>query len=234
MVSLLLLFALCMTGLLAVAPAHAALAVSIAAGCPMPGQSPCAPFQPLGVKGNNFPPEITVQIYLDSPVNPIGRATTARDGSFTLMGRTPQAPIGQHTVVAQTSSSGQATAFAATVSASATITIRPEVFSTPSSGSAGSTAKAYGYGFGAAEVIKLYWDTPTNFLGTTRSNALGSFYGTTAISFTVPSNATVGNHLIIAVGQRSRAVNYYYVYTSVAANDTLRTAGARMRLSGTP
>jgi hypothetical protein len=64
---------------------------------------------------------------------------------------------------------------------------------------------ATGFGF-RQEVVAVSWDMPPQVLGTRSANALGSFAGTTALTFTVPLSASVGTHLVYGVGQTSHAV----------------------------
>lgn len=65
-----------------------------------------------------------------------------------------------------------------------------------------------GFGFGRSEPVRLYWDNPVTQLGTTVSNAVGSFYGGAALVFKVPAGAAAGLHHVIAIGLHSGARVY--------------------------
>jgi N-acetylneuraminic acid mutarotase len=86
---------------------------------------------------------------------------------------------------------------------SAEIDTPPATALRQSSGTAGSGNAVGGLGFAPRESVVAYWGAPGALrLGSTTTGAQGSFGGTGAISFTVPSSAT-GTYAIYAVGQSS-------------------------------
>ncbi len=149
------------------------------------------------ITGTTFAPNETVNIYADSTTAPLTTTTAGTDGSFVLHGTVRQGPYGPHTLIAQ----GQSSGLVGTTSFFETA----RLLLPPYSGAAGSTVQALGFGFAAGEQVKVYWNTPRQFLGTATANALGSFSGTTALTVTVPAGAPLGANLVFGVGQTSSA-----------------------------
>jgi hypothetical protein len=144
--------------------------------------------------GSGFTGNEAVRIYLagiGSQV--IAHATSNSNGSFSVAAREPQSPYGPRSFLGMGQTSGRIGA--------ASFSVTARVVSDPNSGAVGSTAIAQGYGFGAADLIYLYWDDLNTSLGVGTADASGSFTGTAGISFTVPAGAAPGIHTIIAVDQ---------------------------------
>jgi outer membrane protein assembly factor BamB len=86
-------------------------------------------------------------------------------------------------------------------SSATNFTVTPGVALTPTSGPPGSTVTVSGAGFGAFELVNIYFDSQnTPPLKSTSANGTGNFSGVTV---TVPVSAAPGTHDIIAVGQHS-------------------------------
>jgi hypothetical protein len=119
-------------------------------------------------------------------------------GSFVARITVPQAISGTHYVIAVGQPSGK--------SAFTSVQVRPQFVLAPTSGSAGSRIVTSGFGFGAGEQVRVFWDAPPQVLGSTTSGATGSFYGTTAVTATVPLSITTGVHTVYAVGQTSHTI----------------------------
>jgi hypothetical protein len=109
----------------------------------------------------------------------------------------PPAISGTHTIIAVGLPSGRVAAVA--------MLVKPRLILGPSAGARGQTVAVAGFGF-RQEVVAVSWDSLPQLLGTRPANALGSFSGTTALTFTVPLSATVGPHLVYGVGETSHAV----------------------------
>lgn len=158
-----------------------------------------APFQKVILTGANFGPSESVSLFWDSARTlPLATTLTNGSGSFIASMTAPQATTGTHTIIA--------VGLRTYKLAASPIQIHPDIVLMPSAGAAGGTVVTSGFGFAAHEPVKLYWDKPASLLGTMTSNALGSFYGTTAITGTVPATAKTGLHYVAAVGQTSHAV----------------------------
>jgi hypothetical protein len=78
---------------------------------------------------------------------------------------------------------------------------------TPAFGPAGSSIKAVGGGFSPGEQLKVYFETTV--LATVTTNSNGGF----TVIVTIPANASVGGHLMKAVGQTSGRVAYRWFAT---------------------
>jgi hypothetical protein len=167
-----------------------------------------SPYQQVAVTGTNFGASEPVNVYWDSlHTKALTTTVTSSVGSFSASFTAPQAISGTHTLIAVGLHTYRY--------ALATITVHPELFVAPASGTAGSKEVTIGFGFGAAEAVKEYWDTPLTPLGATTSNTLGSFYGASAITSTVPLRATTGQHYLYGVGQTSQAlgIGRFYVHS---------------------
>ncbi len=88
----------------------------------------------------------------------------------------------------------------------AQFSVTPELSVNPSIGMVGSTASVQGLGYGF-ERVKIYWDNFQTYLGTASANIHGSFTGPAAFTFSVPTGAAPGVHVVMIVqGEKSRAV----------------------------
>ncbi len=134
--------------------------------------------------GSMFAPNETVQIYkagIGSTV--LASAVADSSGSFTTFATyegLPILPFGYRVFlgVGQTSGKIGAAGFAVT----------PILVLSPNYGSPGSTISAAGYGYAPFDTISVYWETPLTFLGTAVANSAGTFDGSAALTFNVPSD----------------------------------------------
>jgi hypothetical protein len=158
-----------------------------------------SPFQKVVVTGANFGGSESVNLYWGAAHGiPLATALADGTGSFQVTFTVPQEISGTHTIVA--------VGLRTYTSAVASIAIHPELITRPASGTVGTTVVTMGFGFSATEPVKVYWGKPSTLLGTTTSNAQGSFYGSSAVTGTVPLLAPNGLHYLYGVGQTSRAV----------------------------
>lgn len=156
------------------------------------------------ITGTAFTPNETVNIYEDvTTTAPIYTAIAGADGSFVLPITVQPGTYGNHVLIAQGQSSNL---FGAT-----NFFITPRLILKPNTGAVGSTVTATGYGYGAGERVKVYWDNPLTLEGTTTANSSGTFSTTTALTFTIPSGAPPGINSVAGVGQTTRAIGTGYV-----------------------
>jgi hypothetical protein len=150
------------------------------------------------VTGTNYGPLEAVSLFWDTPHGSlIARPTTGAAGVFVATFTVPLAISGTHLVIAVGQPSGKW--------ASAALQVQPRLFLEPSSGSVGASFVSAGCGFGPQEPLAAYWDRQPPPVGTTITTAQGSFYDAAAVTVTVPVRATVGQHVLYAVGQTSHA-----------------------------
>lgn len=76
----------------------------------------------------------------------------------------------------------------------------------PASGLPGGTTAAQGLGFGSGETVSVYWNNPRRLLGTATANSVGSFLGTSALTITIPADASPGLNAVIGIGQSTGAI----------------------------
>lgn len=152
--------------------------------------------QTVAVTGTHFAAAEPVTVYWDSKTGSVLiTATSGLDGSFTSTVTIPPATGGGHNLVAVGQNSRR--------QASTSIGIVPVLTLAPTQGPAGTVVQATGSGFGATEQVEVWWNSTTGILlGTTTSDAFGSFAGSTSVTFTVPVRF-LGMHDIVAVGQSS-------------------------------
>jgi hypothetical protein len=84
--------------------------------------------------------------------------------------------------------------------------VTPRLILDPKSGTPGSTIVAKGFRFGAHESVKVYWNNPRQLLGTARANVNGTFQGSDAVTFTIPSGAPPGINVVSGTGQTTHAI----------------------------
>jgi virginiamycin B lyase len=155
----------------------------------------------LTFSGSGFGPNETVDIYKGGVGSPVLVSAIADStGSFTANARAPESAykFGPRIFVGVGQTSGKLGA--------ATFMQRPRVTVTPSSGATGSTATVEGYGFGPLETVGVIWDSPHAFLGQATADLNGTFSGTAALSFTVPSGAAPGKNGIYGHGNATGAI----------------------------
>jgi hypothetical protein len=84
----------------------------------------------------------------------------------------------------------------------ATLSVTPVLVMNPATGAPGGTTAAYGFGFGAGEVVDVYWNNPRQLLGT----ATGNGHGSSALTIAIPANASPGINGVIGIGQITKAI----------------------------
>lgn len=180
--------------------------------------SSVAPLQTITVTGTNFGAGEPIALYWDSTsALPLVTATAGITGSFVDALTVPQAISGTHTLIAI----GQLGSEAGT----AMVQVKPATTLSAASGAQGSRKTLSGYGFGALETIKAYWNKPTGqVLGTKTTNSVGSFSGASAITFTVPLSPT-GTYKVYAVGQTSKG-SAFSTFTITPTLSIAPTSGA--------
>jgi hypothetical protein len=159
------------------------------------GQGSGAPESKLTITGSGFAPTETVNIYVNRIAAPrLFTTTTDASGSFSLTAREPQHPYGPMELYAVGLSSGKL--------GTAALFVTPSVIMNPGTGAPGGTAAAYVFGFGAGEAVDVYWNNPRQLLGTATANAEGS----SALTITIPADASPGINAVIGVGQTTKAI----------------------------
>ena len=159
-------------------------------------QSSGAPETKVTIAGSGFAPTETVEIYgghIGAP--PLFTSTTTdASGSFAVTPPEPQHPYGPMDVYALGVSSRHLGA--------ATLFVTPALGMNPATGVPGGTTTAYGFGFGAVEVVDIYWNNPRQLLGT----ATGNGHGSSALTIAIPANASPGINGVIGIGQITKAI----------------------------
>jgi len=160
------------------------------------GHSSGSPGTKMTLTGSGFAPTETVEIYAGHIGAPplFTTATTDASGAFAVSAREPQHHYGPMDVYAVGVSSHNLGA--------ATLSVTPGLVMNPATGAPGSTAVAYGAGFGAGETVDIYWNDPRQLLGTATANIVGSG----ALTITIPADASPGINLVIGVGQTTKAI----------------------------
>ena len=149
----------------------------------------------LTFTGSGFAADEAVRIY-SSGIGSVtlASARTGLSGTFNANANEPSSPYGPRIFLAQGQTSGRIGA--ASFSVTARLTLKP------TSGPVGSQATAQAYGFGAGELVDIYWSNPRNLLGKTTADIHGSFSG---FAFTVPLNASPGANRVSATGETTGA-----------------------------
>ncbi|MEO8663576.1 MAG: FG-GAP repeat protein, partial [Bryobacteraceae bacterium] len=160
--------------------------------------SSAPPGASVAFTGSTFAAGETVNLYLTSPVgNLLGTGTADSAGSFVITVQVKSAPYGPYPVFAVGQTSGD--------QANTTFSITPRLAVSPKTGAPGASVTCQGYGFGASELVNVYWRTPTGsylFHGNATSDTRGSF----RLTFTIPASAPVGANLVFGKGQTTSAV----------------------------
>lgn len=145
------------------------------------------PFQSVTVTGTNYAPNEQVTVFWNSTATPLTTTITTVSGTFVATFTVPAAVEGVHVLYAVGQSSAR--------SASATLTVRPAIFLSPSHGKAGSAITLGGFGFGAGETVAALWYPGLMPLKATPSNAAGSV----TLTITVPLSPT-GTDAVLGYG----------------------------------
>jgi hypothetical protein len=147
----------------------------------------------LTFTGNSFAPNENVLIYA-SGVGSAVLASTAADanGSFSVTAPTPASVAGPRIFMGVGQSSGKLGA--------ANFSMSPRLILNPTSGAAGSTVTVTGHGFGGGENVNVFWNNTQTLLGTATADSHGTFGGSNAFTFVVPSGASAGVHKVMGEG----------------------------------
>jgi len=158
-----------------------------------------APGTTITFTGSGFVPMEVVKIHVGGfGTTPVATAIADAAGNFTIGASVPQRPYGPEDVYAAGQTSGRLGA--------TTVDLTPRLRISPSTGSPGGAATAQGLGFGAGETVNVYWGNPRQLLGTPPTNISGSFVGSGALHFMIPTNAAPGSNPVIAIGQTTGAI----------------------------
>jgi virginiamycin B lyase len=142
--------------------------------------------------GSGFGPNEKVNVYTSGAGSAVlAHGATNSSGSFTAATEVPQAFNGAQLFVGVGQTSGKLGA--------ATFSIVPLLTLTPTSGPAGASVTAEGYGFGSLEHVKIYWPNPNIKLGKQTTNSIGTFSGS-GFTFTVPAGSPSGPAKVEATG----------------------------------
>jgi hypothetical protein len=148
---------------------------------------------PISVTGSGYTPSEPITI---TGPGAITMTTTTADssGNFTASTRIFPAPFGNFAIQATGGTSG--------ITNSSNFSVVARILLKPNSGSIGSTIQIEGFGFGAKEQVKVYWDSPRTSLTTLQTNAKGT---SAILTFTIPSGVSTGSNSVVAKGQTSGA-----------------------------
>jgi hypothetical protein len=155
-----------------------------------------SPGTKITLTGSGFAASETVEIYaghIGAP--PLFTSTTSdASGAFAVTAREPQHPYGPMDVYAVGVSSHKLGA--------ATLSVTPVLIMDPGSAAPGASTAANVFGFGAGETVDIYWNNPRQLLGAATANGEGS----SALTITIPANASPGIDGVIGIGQTTKAI----------------------------
>jgi hypothetical protein len=106
------------------------------------------PFTTLTLTGSEFSPNETVRFDYNGVI-PLGTGTADAGGAFTATGSFRSAPYGTGFIRAVGMSSG--------LYGAANFAVVPRLMTNPNNGTPGSTVLVQGFGFGAGETVRIYW-----------------------------------------------------------------------------
>jgi len=139
----------------------------------------------LTFSGSGFAPHENVQVYYQGVgSNVLASATADASGSFTATAQAPQSPFGPRLFLGKGQSSGKVGA--------ANFSMSPHLVLSPNSGPPGATVTVEGFGFEFYMGVGVYWNNPRTLLGDAAADLYGGFSGSTALTITVPSDASPG------------------------------------------
>jgi hypothetical protein len=161
--------------------------------------STATPGTPITISGSAFTPLEKVYIYTGQiGAKPLYATDTDASGKFALAAQVALAPNGPEEYIAVGQSSGIIGTAAAFVSAGLILS--------PQGGLPGSAVTVDGAGFGAGEIVNIYWNNPRQLSGTATADGTGSFVGANGATITIPANAPIGINDVIGAGQTTKAV----------------------------
>jgi hypothetical protein len=147
--------------------------------------------------GSGFARSEKVAIYVNHiSGSPLIVATADASGAFSASAREPQTPYGPIDLYAVGVTSGKLGAASFFVTAAMGVT--------PRTGVPGDTVSTTGLGFGAGEIVDIYWGQPRQLLGT----AVANRQGTGSLKIAIPANAPRGFNAVIGVGETTQAIAY--------------------------
>ena len=159
-----------------------------------------APGSPIAIAGSGFAANENIQVVWQHGSTSKVLATLTADASGSASGTTnlPLTAYGTNLVYALGESSG--------LFGAALLSVTPRMSTVPNAGAPGTRAVAQGSGFGAREMVQIYWASPLQLLGTAIANADGTFTADTALGFTIPAGAAPGENVIYGVGESTHAI----------------------------
>lgn len=174
----------------------------------------------LTVSGTGFTADATVKILFDGvPIgNPVITTSTGTFSNTTVT--VPETYGGSHTIGAEDASGTDAPTLS--------YAVLPEVTITPISGTVGDQVVVSGHGFGASQIINVFFDG-TGVAASGRTSPLGSFSN---INFTIPPS-TRGEHVVEVQDASNRATATYTVGQKVSITPTTGPVGTTVNVSGT-
>jgi hypothetical protein len=157
------------------------------------------PGTPIAIAGSGFAANENIQVVWQHGSTSKVLATLTADAGGAAAGTTnlPLTAYGTNLVYALGESSG--------LFGAALLSVTPRMSTVPNAGVPGTRAVAQGSGFGAREMVQIYWASPLQLLGTAIANADGTFTGATALGFTIPAGAAPGENLIYGIGESTQA-----------------------------
>jgi len=153
----------------------------------------------VGMMGSGFAPSETVIINAGQfGSSPIGTAVADASGGFNVTAHVPRHPYGPSDIFAIGRTSARLGA--------SNFFVTPVLSATSASGLPGGAAKVQGFGFGAGEIVNVYWGNLRELIGAISTGRSGSFLGPGALSIIIPSNAPPGINAVIGLGQTTQAL----------------------------
>ncbi|MGC9951338.1 MAG: hypothetical protein ABSF64_33700 [Bryobacteraceae bacterium] len=155
----------------------------------------------LTFTGSGFGPNEGVRVYNSGVGSTVLVSATAdASGSFSATVPAPQSPYGARIFQGVGQRSGKLGA--------ANFSVSPRLALSPSSGPVGSSVTVAGYGFGAQEVLTIFWGDPRSPLGSTTTDIHGTFEGSAAVSITVPAGAGDGMNGVFGYGSLPEVIGH--------------------------
>jgi streptogramin lyase len=152
--------------------------------------------------GSGFAPDESVLVYTGGVGSAVlASATADSNGAFSVTALAPQSPYGPRIFLGVGQTSGNL--------GTASFSMSPRLILNPASATPGSSVSITGYGFGAAETVKLYWaGHPRLSLGSVSADEHGTFNGTAAFTAPVPLGAPAGKNVVFGKGDYTKAIGY--------------------------
>ena len=84
--------------------------------------------------------------------------------------------------------------------------VTPNLRISPNTAARGSTATVQGVGFGAGEIVRIYWNNDQRLLGEVMANNRGSFINPNGVNIAIPTDAAHGANTVLGIGDTTRAM----------------------------